>query len=1099
MYHWQRKDGVLLAEQNPRSLRRRFATSLGVSSLIFSVLSVLTVFAPGQMNTAEIAGVVEDPSGAVIRAAIVTAVQTGTQLKFRATTNESGQYDLMQLPLGEYSLTVSAPAFKETVDQHVVLHVGDRRRQDFTLEVGKIGEVVLVEVNSPLQEQSAEIKDVIENQQVMDLPQKDREFLELALLSEGVVNPPGGTRGDSLQQTGKLINILGQRTGHNLFLVDGVSVTDEYYNNVVLNPSLDGIQEFNIDKTNYSAEFGGKSGGVINVITKSGTNVLHGELYEFIRNNIFDARNFFDPAGQANPPFHENQLGGALGGPIVKNKTFFFADYEGQIIRESLAHVFSVPTGAERMGDFSGLTTIDNPISHQAFPGNVINVPMSAAAAALLALVPLPNLPGAGNNLLSVAEQTNNNNEYNARLDHQFSPRDNASARASIFDANEVDPFGSSVLNEALLPGFGRTLKTRSVNLMLGETHTFSANMLNEFRFGWLGVSGGQGDPNAGNNFAAQNGLLGTTTNPGDLGYPQVSLSNAFTTIGDATGFTTRTDRDFEFYDNVTIHHGAHTLQFGAYFFHLAFNPSYPNDARGIYTFSGQYTGNPLADFLLGYPSQAQVGIGEGAENAHTNWSHLYIQDGWQATRHLRLDLGLRYEFNQNLVAQSNQTSDIDLNAPGGPAFVVAGSTANLSSAASALAALSPIPVVAASSVDWNNSLLTPKSLRLSPRVGLAWAATSKTVVRAGFGIYTNQAAYSVLQNLAENIPFFLVKTVSNGAASPTYTMQNILASNPTGAVGANAVNHNFAIEYNEVWNAAVQRAVTSNTTVEVEYVGSRTVHADSSTAVNVPMAFGGPRPYPDLSAFTTIRWDGWATFNGLTLKAVRHFTSGLSFSSTYTWSKSMDDASDTGTTNAEYNLPQNVYDLALEKADSSFDHRHRLTANAVYDLPFARASHGWLHRTVGGWRASTIVTIQSGAPFTVNLSSATGQDVAHIGLVNGNNIERPDLISNPNQGPQTPAEWFNTAAFVLPAQDTFGTAGRNVVTGPGLATVDLSLQKEGTIFERLKLQFRLDVYNSLNHPNFDLPGRIFGASNFGVITSAEDPREVQFAVKLRF
>ncbi len=623
--------------------------------------------------------------------------------------------------------------------------------------------------------------------------------------------------------------------------------------------------------------------------------------------------------------------------------------------------------------------------------------------------------------------------------------------------------------------------------------------MLNELRFGWLRVSGGQGDPNAGNNFASQYGLQGTTTNPGDFGYPQVSLSNAFTTMGDATGFTTRLDRDFELYDNVTVHRGAHTLQFGAYFFHLAFNPSYPNDARGIYTFSGQYTGNPLADFLLGDPSQAQVGIGDGAENARTNWAHLYIQDGWQLARNLKLDVGLRYEFNQNLVAQSNQTSDIDLYAPGGPAFVVAGSLANLSPTASALAALSPIPVISAASAGWNNSLLTPKNLRLSPRVGLAWSATSQTVVRAGFGIYTNQAAYSVLQNLAENIPFFLVKTVTNGATAPTYTTQNILASNPTGAIGANDVNHDFAIEYNEVWNAAIQRAVTSNTTVEAAYIGSRTVHADSSTAINVPMTFGGPRPYPDLNAFTTIRWDGWATFNALTLKVVRHLTSGLSFYSTYTWSKSMDDASDAGTTNAEYNLPQNVYDPALEKADSSFDHRHRLTANAVYDLPFAKGSHGWLHTAAGGWRASGIVTIQSGAPFTVNLSSAAGQDVAHIGLVNGNNIERPDLISNPNNGPQTPAEWFNTAAFVLPAQNTFGTSGRNVVTGPGLASLDLSLQKEGTLRERLKLQFRVDLYNSLNHANFDLPGRIFGASNFGVITSAEDPREFQFALKLMF
>lgn len=1052
------------------------------------------------MNTADISGLITDASSGAIPGANVVAEQLGTRLRFTATTSSTGQYALEHLPIGDYSLTVSAPRFQSAIDSRVTFHAGDRIRRDFELAVGEINQVLIVEAaTTPLQQQSAEIRDTIENQQVMDLPQKDREFLELALLGGGVVNPPGGTRGDSLQQTGKLINILGQRTGHNLFLLDGVNVTDEYFNNVVLNPSLDDIREFNIEKTNYSAEFGSKSGGVINVITQSGTNALHGDLYEFIRNNVFDARNFFDPAGQPAPPFHENQFGGSVGGPVIKDRTFFFVNYEGQVIRESLAHVFSVPTASERVGNFSGLGVIDDPITHVPLAGNMITSALSPAATALLAKIPLPNLPGASNNLLSVAPQSNNANQGNVRLDHQFSPTDNASARVSLFDAHEIDPFGSSVLNEALLPGFGRTLNTHSVNVFASEIHTFSPNVFNEIRFGWLGVAGGQGDPNAGNNFAGQYGLQGTTANPGDFGYPQVSLSNAFTTMGDATGFTRRIDRNFEFYDNITAHRGKHTVQFGGYFFHLSFNPSYPNDARGVYTFNGEYTGNPLADFLLGYPSQAQVGIGEGAENAHTNWAHFYIQDGWQVTRSLKIDAGLRYEFNQNLTAQANQTSDIDLMAPGGPAFVVAGSPANLSPTASTVAALSPIPVVSASSVGWNNTLLTPKSLRLSPRLGIAWSPFHKTVFRAAAGIYTNQAAYSVLQNLAENMPFFLVKTVANNASAPTYTTQNILAANTLGTIGANSVNHDFAIEYNEVWNAALQRAITSNTTFEAEYIGSRTVHADSSTALNVPMTFGGPRPYPSLNAFTTIRWDGWATFHGLTLKAVRRFTNDLSFYSTYTWSKSIDDASDTGTTNAEYNLPQNVYAPYLEKADSSFDHRQRVTANAVYALPLGRSSQGWLHRVAYGWRASGMLTLQSGAPLTVNLSSASGQDVAHIGLVNGNNIERPDLIGNPNIGPQTAAEWFNTAAFVLPAQNSFGTSGRNVVTGPGLASLDLSLQKEGTIHEGVRLQFRFDVYNSLNRANFDLPGRIFGASNFGVITSAEDPRELQFALKLIF
>jgi len=785
---------------------------------------------------------------------------------------------------------------------------------------------------------------------------------------------------------------------------------------------------------------------------------------------------------------------------VVKEKTFFFLNYDGQRIRESLADVFSVPTQAQRHGAFS--TTIVNPATGLPFPGNAIDVPLDPAAAALLARIPLPNLPGTANNLRAIEEQRVNSDQFNGRLDHRFSDRDSAWARGSIFDANEFDPFGSSVLNEALLPGFGRDLATYSANTAAGETHVFSPAVVNEFRLGWLRVSGGQADPNAGNPFAGLYRLGGTTTNPKDFGFPQVSLSNQFTTMGDATGFTGRVDRDFELYDNISMQRGRHALKFGGYFFHLNFNPSYPNNARGVYTYSGAYSGNALADFLLGYPAQAQVGIGEGAENAHTSWAHSYAEDGWQVTPSLKVDFGLRYEFNQNLTARANQTSNIDLNAPGGPAFVVSGNPANLSAATAAIAALSPIPVVSAASVGWNSSLLKPKSLRLSPRVGLAWTipGSGQTVFRAGFGIYTNQAAYSILQNLAENVPFYLLKTVANTLARPSYNTENILTFNPTGAIGANGVNDGFAIEYNEVWNATVQRPLGAGTTVEASYVGSRTVHADSATTVNVPETFGGQRPVPQLNAFTTIRWDGWATFNGVTLRLTRRFAHGLSFDASYSRSKSMDDGSDTGTTNAEYNLPQDPYGArSLEKGLSSFDHPNRFVANTVYSLPLGKSSTGLMHWVIANWRTSGILTIQSGAPFTVNLSSAAGQDVAHVGLVNGINLERPNVVANPNSGLRTPTEWFDTAAFVLPVQDTFGNAGRNIVTGPGLVDLDFSLQKEEALPDRARIQFRLDVYNSLNHANLNLPGRIFGASNFGVITSAGDAREMQAAVKLLF
>lgn len=1096
---------------------RRHARANWKLSIFLILLLFLSLNAYGQMNTADISGDITDSTGAVVPGATVTALQIATQQKHAAVTNDAGQYLLPQIPPGQYKLTVDAPGFKQAIQEGVVLHVGDHTRQDFALQLGGASQSVIVEAAPGLmQVESAEIKDVIQNKRVIDLPLKDRDFMELTILSPGVVNPPGGTRGDALQQTGKLINVLGNRTGHNLMLVDGVSVTDEYFNNVALSPSPDDIQEFNIELTDYSAEFGGKSGAVINVITRSGTTDYHGKVYEFVRNNIFDARNYFAPPN-APAPFRENQFGGAVGGPIIKKKTFFFVNYEGRRVRDSLLQLFSVPTAAERGGNLAGLSAVHDPISKAVIPNNDLNSdpnynPNNAstkAALALLNLLPQPTSPGNTNNLLSVGDQKIGTNQYNGRVDHQISKSDSAFVRASVFDANEMDPFGSSVLNEALLPGFGRLLKTHTVNLSAGETHSFSPNVVNEFRFGWLRVSGGQEDPNAGNPFAATFGLSGTTTNPADVGYPQVNLSGLFSTIGTATGFNTRVDRDYEFFDNISYHRGRHNLTFGGYFFHLAFNPSFPNNARGVYTYNGTYSGNALADFLFGYPSQGQVGIGEGTENADTNWAHFYFQDGWQLTSNLKLDLGIRYEYNSNLVAETNQTSNIDLST-GAARFVVAGNPASFSGNATALVAFAaaqnpPIAVVPNSSAGWNDSLLNTRPLRLAPRIGVAWQVPgiNGAVVRAGFGVFTNQAAYSVLQNLAENMPFFLNKVINNVTGTPTLTMADILTANLNGAIGANGVNHNFKVEYNEVWNLAIQKSLSNNTTFSVQYVGARTVHADSSTAVNLPMAGPGliqaRRPFPNLNSFTTIRWNGWAAFNSLTVQANRRLSHGLSFDTSYTWSHSIDDASDAGSTNAEFNLPQNIYadNLVVEKGSSGFDHRNRLVGDILYDLPSTRESSVWLRAVVADWRVSCIFIAQSGSPFTVNLSPAN--DMANIGLVNGNNLERPNVSGDPNTGPKTAKQWFKTAAFSLPSAFTFGNDPRNSVIGPGLLNLDASLQKEWALREAVSLQFRVDAYNALNHPNFNLPGRIFGASNFGAVSSALDPREMQFALKLEF
>jgi hypothetical protein len=315
----------------------------------------------GQMNTGEIAGSVQDALGGALPGATVVAEQAHTGQKFTTITNVSGQYLLTQLPIGTYSLKINAENFKQSVISNIEVHIGDSLRHDITIQIGDANETVVVEADSgAVQPESAEIKDVIQSRQIVNLPLKTRQFLDLAILSQGVVRPPGGTRGDAMQQAGTLVNVLGQRSGHNLYLIDGATVTDEHFNNMVVAPSIDSISEFNIQKTSYAPEFGGKSGAVVNVVTKSGSNELHGTLFEFVRNDVFDAKNFFDSQTAPIPPFRQNQFGGSLGGPVIKNRTFFFADYEGQRVRKSLTSTFSVPTDVMRTGDFSGLSAQDS-------------------------------------------------------------------------------------------------------------------------------------------------------------------------------------------------------------------------------------------------------------------------------------------------------------------------------------------------------------------------------------------------------------------------------------------------------------------------------------------------------------------------------------------------------------------------------------------------------------------------------------------------------------------------------------------------------------------------------------------------------------------
>ncbi len=1061
------------------------------------------------MNTAEISGLVKDPSGASVPDATIEVVESNTRLKYVTGSDASGEFLLAQLPVGEYKLSVNAKGFKQAVHSGIVAHAGDKLRQVISLELGEQSQVVMVtEGTGPLHVESAAIKDTIEQQQVIDLPLKGRAFIDLVGLTPGVSIPPAGTRGSALGQTGSVYGILGQRTGHNLYLVDGASVTDEAFNNLVLSPSIDAIQEVSINETSYDAEFGGKSGGVINVITKSGGNGFHGSVFEFVRNDIFDAKNFFVSPTAAKPPFKQNQFGASLGGPIQRDKTFFFLDYEGIRTRKSQTNLFNVPTAAERTGNFTGTgITVHDPTTETPYANDTIPA-IDPVAAAMLLRVPLPTAGLMGsNNLRATQLLTTGVNQYNARIDHTFSSKDSAFVRGSVFDDHEFDPFGSGALNEALLPGFGYDLRTHTDNISATWSHVFDPSWLNELRFGWMWVGGGQVSPNAGIDFAGETGLQGVTSNPLDTGYPQATVTG-FSTMGESTQYVSREDNNYELYENVLWHHGTHAVRFGGYFIHLDVDLVNATNARGSFGFTGRYTGNGLGDFLLGAPNTGLAGqVGRGALQGRTNWAHFFVEDGWQITPSLKLDIGLRYEYNQGMTDANNNMAVINTLVPGGEFVIASDSRGNISPAASALLENIPIRYITSSQAGWDRSLLQMRPLRLAPRVGLAWLLPDhKTVIRSGYGIYTNQAAYNIIQNAALNLPFYFAKsvTVPAGVVVPAFTTENIL-NNPTGSITGNNLDHDFKIEYNDVWNLAVQHSFSSRSSFQAQYIGSYTVHADNQAIENLfpnsalaPGA-GHVRPIPQMSGFTTIVWNGWEKYNALALTFTQRLWRGFTVNSVYTWSKAMDDASNPGADNAGTNVPQDMSNYAAESAASDFDHRHRFVTNFLYQIPLLKGSQGWMHVAFGGWQVGGVWTLQSGAPFTVNLPN----DNANNGTPA--NSQRPNYVCDPNNGPKTPAEWFNTACFSQPAPFTYGTARRNSVVGPGLDNFDTTIQKGFPIRESMSLQFRLDIFDLFNHPNFSPPvgsGRTFSTaanSPFGSITSAQDPRDMQFSLRLVF
>ncbi len=1080
----------------------------------FILAVLLAAPAWAQMNAGELSGVVRDESGGVLPGATVTATHVDSGLAFERVSDAEGRFFISSLPIGEWEVAVSLPGFRRAVRTGVVLDIGRTLELRYTLQLGQIAEAVTVTAPAPLlQVATAEISDIIETRQVERIPLNGRQFLQLAQLSQAVVIPPSGTRGAALQQAGPLPNVGGQRAGHNIYLLDGVKVTDELFNNLVINPSVDSISEVKIQQSMYPPEFGGKASALINVATKSGYNVFSGSAFTFMRDERFDAHNFFDPPDESVPPLDQHQFGGTVGGPIVRDHTFFFVSFEGQRTARSLTQTFSVPSAAVRGGDFAGSAPLCDPLSRDPvtgscgsfFPGNRIPADrMDPLATAFLARTPLPSRAGEVQNLTAVETLDRDIEQFSARVDHRFGTSDQIFVRFSTFDALELQPFGTSVLQESLVSGFGRTLGTTARNLAVSYTRTFGSWMLNELRFGWMRVDGGQRSLNAGDDFAARAGLLGVTGDPRDAGFPQISTGGLYSVMGDPATFVRRDNEHFELYENLLIDRGSHRIKVGGYLFHLRFRPENPDTARGAFSYTGQFSGNGLADFLLGYPVSARSGIGgRGAEDGRTTWFHTYVQDDWRVRDNLTINAGLRYEINEHMRDVDNRLSTIDLSVPGGRYVIASDDQGDIAPSARALLPLIPIPWVTSAEIGWDSSLLRPSRKRFAPRLGFAWMPGDDTdvVVRGGYGIFLNQWAYSVQTAFTRNLPFFFLKQVDVPIEQhmPLLQTRDILTADATGTIGGSIMDYDYQVEYTQTWSGGLQAELLPGTALEVFYMGSYTIGADNSTIRNVPEPGPGPlaprRDVPELAGIRAIRFDGRSIYHAVTLKAVHRLRDSLSFDVAYTLSRSRDDASSPGATAYEANVPQDVRNIFPgENALSSFERRHQFVGSGSYELPFFRGRGGWLKGALGNWRLTGVVILQSGAPFTVNIS----EDRANVGA---GPAQRPDLVGDPNLpgGQRSPDRWFDTGAFMLQAPFTFGSAGRNVVFAPGLANVDTALQKVWHLAGGRQLEFRWEVFNLLNWANFDVPNRFFGSPNFGRIFGAAAAREMQFGLRLRF
>jgi Carboxypeptidase regulatory-like domain len=1095
--------------------------------MVVALILVAMGAAFAQTNTGELVGTVRDPQGAAVPGATVTLTSPDTGFVLTQTTPDNGAFRFPAVPPGQYSLSAEKSGFAIAKVDHVDLVVAQTTTADIALSVAQASQTVTVESNVTLTDtENAQLGGEINEAQVTTLPLNGRNFAQLALLNAGVSasGGGGGQQGGEGGVSGYSSN--GQRSTSNNFMVDGIDNNNYEAGSVAQLPSIDSIQEFQVQTNNFAAEYGRSSGSIVNLVTKSGTNQLHGSAYEFFRNNVLDARNFFADPAFAAPELRLNQFGATLGGPIQKDKTFFFGNYEGFRQVAGITNLTNVPTDAERAGFFFNPNT-----------GQTVQVPVNPTSAALFALFPQPDTNQPGGNFVSSPTLTNSTDQYMLKVDHHLS-NGLLTARYSYTGAKVFYPYqpGQGV---TAIPGYGVNDKATSHLASLGYTWFISPASLNEFRFGFTRVTefdSNQVGPQAAtygfNTGWAANSPMGL----GDL--PNITFSGGLVSGVESTSNLGATGNNpagnwintLQFVDNFSHVTPRHAWKFGGEARNIRDNRVYDLYFNGQLGFTGsnnpQGIPNPLVDFAEGLPSSSLQFKGNSGRSYRTTSYDFFAEDTFKVRRNLTLTYGLRYELNTVLHDATNRSSTWRPN--------LFSTYLPPSADQTNLAQLEKSGIATQSELG---GLYNGDHNNFAPRVGLAWSVgqSQETVVRAGYGIFYDTVFGNIPGNVMLNPPYL-----------PDYFISNPLWPNSFGTSGFPVLTitpANLPTPYSQAWNLDVQHQLPSKMLLDVAYVGTTGTHlprfrqidqayitqaqinALTPNVITRMELLGIPPPAAQfLSTHIALMpsivrgpYFGFAQifeaedsmssdYNALQVKLDKQFSHGLTFGIAYTYSKSIDGASDFfgSGANGSTIFPQNNYDTAAEKGLSDFDIRHRFVFNYIYSFPSIRnAWSNFPSRLGDGWQISGIVTAQTGQPFSV----LTGVDQSSTGLGD----DRANVSGDPNNGPKTVAKYFNTAAFSLNAPLTFGNSGRNIVEGPGYTDVDFALMKTTLITEHTNLQFRAEFFNILNHPNFALPNNVLTSPSFGSLYQTPDvaqnnvglgsggPRLIQFALKFTF